>query len=492
MIHLHSIYIKGACLLLMLGGATSCNDWLDVQPASQVEDTELFTTENGFKEALAGVYSSMVSTSTYGMEMTFGTMAVLGHEWSNLPSSSVAANAQAYETLAEYDYSSSLSEGVIASIWATSYNGIANVNNLLNHIDTRQSLFSNNNYAIIKGEALALRAFLHFDLLRCFGVSYAVNSNMPSIPYCTDLTYRVFPQLTVQEVAASIEADLLEAEQLLQVDPILTGEEITELDDNGYLMNRQVHLNYYAVKALQARLYMWMQRYGDAEAAAEEVINSGAFPWAELSVISVGHDYGFATEQIFALNNTTLSTVFDTYFDPEADNVNFSLTSTALSEYFENITTDYRYLYQWRSGTQNEAVNNRYLLKYSNPTINSGETFEESPYYSNKMPLIRVGEMYLILAECRYREGGDALAMLNELRTARSSSPLSTLPTDFYAQLINEYRRELFAEGQLFFLYKRLNLTNVSGSEVDMVAQRAYTFPLPVSETDPAQRENNR
>ena len=117
MIHLHSIYIKGACLLLMLGGATSCNDWLDVQPASQVEDTELFTTENGFKEALAGVYSSMVSTSTYGMEMTFGTMAVLGHEWSNLPSSSVAANAQAYETLAEYDYSSSLSEGVIASIW---------------------------------------------------------------------------------------------------------------------------------------------------------------------------------------------------------------------------------------------------------------------------------------------------------------------------------------------------------------------------------------
>ena len=455
MIHLHSIYIKGACLLLMLGGATSCNDWLDVQPASQVEDTELFTTENGFKEALAGVYSSMVSTSTYGMEMTFGTMAVLGHEWSNLPSSSVAANAQAYETLAEYDYSSSLSEGVIASIWATSYNGIANVNNLLNHIDTRQSLFSNNNYAIIKGEALALRAFLHFDLLRCFGVSYAVNSNMPSIPYCTDLTYRVFPQLTVQEVAASIEADLLEAEQLLQVDPILTG-------------------------------------YGDAEAAAEEVINSGAFPWAELSVISVGHDYGFATEQIFALNNTTLSTVFDTYFDPESDNVNFSLTSTALSEYFENITTDYRYLYQWRSGTQNEAVNNRYLLKYSNPTINSGETFEESPYYSNKMPLIRVGEMYLILAECRYREGGDALAMLNELRTARSSSPLSTLPTDFYAQLINEYRRELFAEGQLFFLYKRLNLTNVSGSEVDMVAQRAYTFPLPVSETDPAQRENNR
>ena len=56
---------------------TSCNDWLNVQPHSQIEDTELFTTESGYKEALAGVYSSMVSTSTYAKEMTFGFMGIL-------------------------------------------------------------------------------------------------------------------------------------------------------------------------------------------------------------------------------------------------------------------------------------------------------------------------------------------------------------------------------------------------------------------------------
>ena len=48
-------------LTLMLLLLSSCNDWLDVQPRSQVEDTELFVTESGFKEALAGVYSSMLS-----------------------------------------------------------------------------------------------------------------------------------------------------------------------------------------------------------------------------------------------------------------------------------------------------------------------------------------------------------------------------------------------------------------------------------------------
>lgn len=492
----HLYIIKGICAALLLAGATSCNDWLDVQPASQVEDTELFNSESGFKEALSGVYSSMVDESTYTREMTYGAMAVLGHEWSNVPTQLTNINTgtitTGYEELGEYDYENAISESIIANIWANSYNGIANVNNLLNHIDEKESLFTNNNYDIIKGEALALRAFLHFDLLRCFGVSYAVNPSMPAIPYSTDLSYRVFPQLTVQQVAESVEKDLLEAEQLLQVDPILTGEEVTELDDNGYLMNRQVHLNYYAVKALQARLYMWMQRYDDAEAAAKVVIDSKAFPWVDLNILSVGHDYGFATEQIFALNNTTLSTLFDNYMSPESDYSTFSVTVEDFNEYFENVTSDYRYLYQFQSGTENEAVNWRYLLKYSNPAENLGEDFAERSYYSDKMSLIRVGEMYLILSECYYRNGGDALAPLNELRTARAASAIETLPADYYDLLMREYRRELFGEGQLFFYYKRLNLPTMRGSEVDMIGQKAYTFPLPVSETDVTQRENNR
>ena len=36
-----SQYIILAATLLL----TACNDWLDVQPRSQVEDTELFSTE---------------------------------------------------------------------------------------------------------------------------------------------------------------------------------------------------------------------------------------------------------------------------------------------------------------------------------------------------------------------------------------------------------------------------------------------------------------
>ena len=54
------------CLLALLPLLASCNDWLSVQPNSQVESDELFSDERGYKEALAGAYSSMVAGSTYG------------------------------------------------------------------------------------------------------------------------------------------------------------------------------------------------------------------------------------------------------------------------------------------------------------------------------------------------------------------------------------------------------------------------------------------
>ena len=381
------IVYKGVLLVGFSILMTACNDWLDVKPKSQVEDTELFETEMGFKEALSGAYSSMVNEKTYAKELLFGAMGALGQEWNNLPNT--------YATLVEYDYSSANSENIVAGIWATSYNSIANVNNLLNHIDGAKKLFVNNNYAIIKGEALALRAFLHFDLLRCFGVSYAVNASMPSIPYCTDLTYRVFPQLPVGEIAEKIEKDLLEAEKLLVVDPILTGEEITELDDNGYLMNRQIHMNYYAVKGLQARLYMWMHKFTEAKQCAETVINSGVFTWANEANMLNDVDLSMATEQLFALNNINLSQIEDTYFVLDRDD-SFSISMNTWNDYFESEPGDYRYAHLFQFGIDSQA-GQRFLKKF-----NVNDKVSDT-YYINKMPLIRLAEMYLIKAECEYR-----------------------------------------------------------------------------------------
>ncbi len=458
----------------------SCNDYLDVQPKSQVEDSELFDSESGFKEALAGVYSSMVSSSTYSKEMTYGFIGLLGQEWDYFYSSQ-------YQDAVAYDYDAAYPTNYIRSIWATNYSGIANANNLLAHVDENPKMFSTDNHDVIKGEALALRAFLHFDLLRCFGVSYSVNPDMPSIPYSTTLSYKVFPQLKVSEVAAAVLADLAVAEELLKgSDPIVTGREITESNDNGYLINRQLHMNYYAVKGLQARVYMWMGEYAKAKDAADEVIDSNVFPWATVANLQAGYDRCFATEHLFALNNLTQTAdVSNQYFSDDSQ-YSFAVTRDRLLEYFDNATQDYRYVFLFKAGSATHA-NNRYLMKYDQPS-------NTNTYYMYKMPLMRVSEMYLIKSEVEYREGDSdaAKATLNRLRVARNLPALSDLSTDFELDLIHEYRREFLGEGQLFFLYKRLNRPTILYSDIDAVETKSYTFPLPITETESAEREANR
>lgn len=475
----HSIASTLSLLCLSLVMA-SCNEWLDVQPRSQVEDTELFSSERGFKEALAGVYSSMLSNNTYAKELTYGFIGVLGQEWDYYYSSQ-------YSDVATYNYDAAYPTGFIRGIWTTNYTGIANANHLLANIDAKAGLFAKDNYEVIKGEALALRAFLHFDLLRCFGVSYAVNPNQPSIPYSSSLSYSVAPQLSVSEATEAVLKDVLDAEALLKGhDPIATGRTITEVEDNGYLYNRQLHLNYYAVKGLEARVRMWKGDYEGASKAADEVMQSGAFTWATVSNLQAGYDRCLADEHLFALNNLTLtSDVADNYFS-DGSPYSYAVTRERLLDYFDNATQDYRYTFLFKSGSSTHA-NNRYVTKYDEPS-NGAE------FYSNKMPLIRLAEIYLIKCETLYRLGNtdEALAVLNQVRNARNLPALGEMPADFFTELLHEYRRELLGEGQLFFLYKRLNSPVILYSDADAVADKVYTFPLPITETESAHREENR
>ena len=483
--------IINIALVLVLGlGATSCNDWLDVKPSDQVEDTDLFDTESGFKEALAGVYSAMLTESTYKKDFLYGVVGVLGHEWSSYPTN--------YSDVADYKYSTTYAENFFSGFWSSNYNAIANANNILKYADSHRAVFTGNNYSIVKGEALALRAFLHFDLLRCFGVSYAVNSNMPSIPYVDNVTYKVFPQLSVSQVADKILADLAEAESLLKnTDPIVTGEETTEADDKGYLMNRQVHMNYYAVRALQARVYMWIQKYDKALAAATEVLNSEAFSWTtvdEFRGTLSGLPYcTMANEHIFGLNDLNMYTISNSYFNDDNTTASFTVSDTEHSAYYNNETVDLRYLFFFERGSND--VSAWYLKKFTVPTPVGQSTID--PYYTYKIPMIRISEMLLIKSECDYRINGDALTALNTLRDARALPPVTDADIDevggYYSYLVREYRREFIGEGQLWFLYKRLNMDNILGySSEDGFSKRNYTFPIPQSEKEMAERSENR
>ena len=85
------------------------------------------------------------------------------------------------------------------------WNIIANINNFLEYVDKNKDvLVTERYYEAVKGEALRLRAFLHFDLLRMFGPVYKEHPASKAIPYRTTFDKDATPVLAANEVVDAI------------------------------------------------------------------------------------------------------------------------------------------------------------------------------------------------------------------------------------------------------------------------------------------------
>lgn len=119
------------------------------------------------------------------------------------------------------------------------------------------------------------------------------------------------------------------------------------------------------------------------------------------------------------------------------------------------------------------------------------ESFSANLHYL-VAPAIRLSEMYYIAAECTFgNDPAQALAYLDEVRQNRGiGQKLEMMNQAAFRQvLIKEYRKEMYAEGQLFFLYKRLNqpIVGQQGAVIP-VNQQVFTWPLPDDEIIYGQR----
>ena len=350
-------------------------------------------------------------------------------------------------------------------------------------------IFTGDNYKIIKGEALALRAMLHFDMLRLFGPVFSRNPELLSIPYYKKYTVVPNAQITAREVAEEITHDLLEARILLANDPIRT--EGTRLDaptdgSSTFMYYRNLRLNYYAVTALLARTGLY---FGDREAAYDystEVIQAssdGIFPFVDKNLV-IGSpddpDRIFSSEVIFALSHSQRNKLFKGYYDPSRiPNYVFRMDNDLMNNivYGGGATTgghqdDYRYRVNWVA-----TGANRYFYKYS-------DMVDAGSIQNTMIPMIRLGEMYLIAAESRSADIAAGVGFVNQLRSNRGVGNLSALTKEL---LQYEYIREMYGEGQLFFMYKRMYspvIVSSTASKNPSPSNAVFVLPLPSSETD--------
>lgn len=486
---------KTYIVLLLLGLAAlaqSCNKWLDVQPSTQTTEEKQFSSEQGYKDALIGIYQKMAQLNSYGKELTYGCLDVLAQIYQNKAN----ANTDTYGQMARYNYTDATVKATLSSLWSTQYSTIAQANYLLKDVDADKGLFSGINYQLVKGEALAARALLHFDLLRLFASAPAASAEVDdkAIPYMLAFAVNPGKALNRSEVLGLVEKDLKEAESLLQVYP-----DIDQIKDNAsntslevFTLFRQNRLNVWAVRALLARVYLYQGNKAEALKYAKAVIDSQKFEFVNgntnsVSAASATSNAIFSTEHIFSIYKSNLKDISDRYFKTEAgaaENEDLFTTLTNLNSWYEvsvaghaiDIRGPQASSSRWNQFNASTVYNTKYYVGNNVTNVNQ-----------KLVSVIKLSEMYYIAAEAS-ETIDQALIYLNKVRAARLIPALSTSSVNTTAlletELFKEYRKDFYAEGQLWFYYKRKNYSTLQNTVGGTMDNTKYVFPLPDNEIE--------
>lgn len=452
--------------------ATSCEGFLDITPDGQVKRDEMLATNEGVEDALYGVYAKLRNTTLYGQEMYFSSLEIMSQTLYCYGNTGVTA-------LGQYDYNNTTVKNVFAMIWNDMYNNISNVNSVLNAplVDGANAYPAN----IYKGEALALRAMMHFDLMRLFAEQITVNPNAKGIPYATEFSLKTPDFETLAENYNHVLADLQKAERLL-------ADEGEYENTTSFMADRQIHLNLHAVRALMARVFLTK---GDKEKALE---------YAEKVIAQSGRQLKTKTEVINDVAGvlSKKECLFGVYFSGFYTQVSAKLQQT-ISYSSLDLRGDFMEMYEkgvsgldFRTTAYFTSVDMGGTAKYR---LSKFTDIYDLQNNASARPadliqginMIRLPEMYYIAAECLLdKDYPKALDYFNEVVTNRGLDALSGEGEETLTQeVINTERyKEMIGEGQTFFNMKRLNLSipSYDNSVTYRPEDGIYVVPIPDSE----------
>ena len=490
--------IKSILLAGLFTCTTSCADWLNVEMEDSIMEKSLFSTNEGFLTALNGVYTSM--NDTYANTLSMGTIDIMAQYYT------VRGSAEhTFYVFGDYKYSEATFESTLGTVWTKLYNLIANTNLLLEHCDEPDASIQAKYYPIVKGEALALRAMMHFDMLRLYGPIYSPSSEETLVmPYQETSSKDIQPLLSSKVVLSKVIDDLKAASSLLKsVDPICTdgilNSSVDGNDDNS-LRFRQFRLNYYAIQLLLARAYLWGGDKATAYTVAHNILTETKadgekpiFNWTKKEdVIKEKYpDRMFSPEVIFSLYNMKRISLYKSLFNPS---VKLASRLTFVGQSIAGTTSKVQTFYDdendvrrtmWDSEISEEetgAEGSLYFKKYAD-FEDEGKTIP----YRYMIPLMRMSEVYLIAAECT-SDVAEAQGYINKIRNNRSCANVEVTLENVQNIITKEFSREVIGEGQLFFYYKRHAMEKIpSGTKADedfSINLSNYIWPLPKVETD--------
>ena len=419
---------------------SSCGEsFLERDPSNGVDITTSIQSATDLADAVNGLYAATKSASFLGRDVQ-----VLN----DLLADNCFISTNNYgRFLAENAYTFSQSSGSSSGIWSQAWYVILQANRII-YADVP----ADDNVNHLKGEAYAIRGLSYLILVNFFGEPYTVKPSAPGVPIVTVPTFvtggigQEPERKTVAEVYGQIISDFDEAFRLIPEKGI----------DTKYHNTSSNYLSKYAVKALQARAYLYKGDYPNARDAALEVAEKGGYTLTKTESDYLAYWVSNTpstnkVETIWELNMSVTSNNGGNGLDHMYNQAGYGdlLSNKEVYELFSNTDSRQKLMIDGtrRGGSQKAYINN----KYTNTA--SGDRDE--------VKIIRLSEVILTLAESCARTGDEisALRYLNQIAQLRDTSfpGFASGGQQLIDDIVNERRKELAFEGFRLFDLLRLN-----------------------------------
>lgn len=452
-------------MLLCLLSVTGCKQVIDLKPVNSIYEEAFWKTEADAYAALAGNYGLLRTAladqagSTGPRHYVYGDVRAREFadnlDWINL---------QVHNNVMNGFYLGELNN------WALFYKVVTMSNLIIKKIpgmdDVQFSQVSRNK---VLGEALFLRAFTYFYMVRLWGDVPLVTTVVED-PTSADNQVARTDQLTVLNQCI---ADLRQAEAFLEF---------------GYRdeKERAVRANKGSLFALLAHIYLWKGDAEAAELAADEVMDHGGYQLVDTAAYTTLFK-GKSKEGIFELNMSA------------ADNEAYStlgIGAKTLCVPYNNLTTPVWWvninlvntLYPVKSGDKRRQrffaflnTDKPIVRKYAN-VVRTAQDSSNGLLYESNLILFRLADIMLLKAEAQAKQGKTIAAreLLNAFRKRAGLTDYTGTDTDLYREIILERMRELFCEGHTFYDLVRSKLLPEFHAKIPAADFNAGGWLLPV------------
>jgi len=433
---------------------SGCQKQLDIKPQDSVESELALKTSKDVQGVLIGAYTAAGLRGIYGGRFQSST-DFLGDD----------GDFSYFGTFSDYtelnNKAITVNNAFVEGLWNAGYNTIGVCNTVLANLN----LVDPTKKATFEGEARFLRGMVYFDLARAYGRAWndgspTANLAVPIVlkPTTSISGIEMVKRNTVAEVYAQAIADLQFAE--------------------ANLASKSTYASSAAASAVLARIYLTQEKYAEAEAEADKVIESGDY-----ALVEHYSDEFQVKEQA--------TRVFNTSEDIFAIQISNQSGYNALNEVYassafggrEETYLNGQFFDMFEAGDDriNQVTDDSFTSKFNNAFAN--------------VVVIRLAELYLVRAEARIlKPGADLTGAAADINIIRHRALLEDTEAASAADLLtavkHERRVELGFEGFRLFDLKRYKETTYSidgdGNHVDPFDWNSpkLIFPIPKRERD--------